>query len=60
MKLADRKHHSVLDRWRCPDGGLDDQGFYGHLHSGWDMRLCADDIIRCRHHADEFDRQERR
>ena len=45
---------------RCPDGGIDQKGYYGHEHDSEDMRLCADDQIRCNSHANEFDHSEGR
>ena len=57
MRLADKKPYSVFDQWRCPDGGIDTYGYYGHLHPGWDMCLCADNLIRCQAHAQEFNRK---
>lgn len=45
---------------RCPDGGIDEQGYYGHLVSLAEARLCADDEIRCVAHAEAFNASEGR
>ena len=52
--------NTIPSESRCPDGGIDYKGYHGHMTLTKDMRLCADDRLRCETHAKEFDAGENR